>query len=1057
MKNNQQNDGIQIKMGANFIQSRVTDSDSSDSPLFGDWFHNDFSVSNQPSNFPPEPVKFPSLTHTTQGLVVMCIPNLLQPPQLRATNSVFCWSKTSTESTSNPQQEIAKAIVTQYQHCMPKMGLGARVNPTIVDFKNSLSKIKHPTPDTRTLFHYTSHGAPDVSSQYIMLHSQDKLSFDHFPIENVLSATDICSVHIFDCDHAGALLPSYNSYITDKRDAGITTDLFAFFSCGAREKLPRSPDLPYDLFTSCMTTPARLALFWHSRHYYCFKNGPLRPLSIDFFQNAPQNVLDDISLILHRLVEAMAFEVFEPDLFMRVFRSDPSVAHLAANFFLATRILSFFGIQPLAIPEMPDLKNHQLWHTFDLRLDVALHQIHSPTPESSLSYSTFLEQSLQTLSHLMNVSTKDIAFPGQLTLIPPALTTPCLQKEGSKIFALYIDKSINAVKQMWYFPIIFPLLQLLLSPNCNEYLFMAVAKALCFMPSARQILKEISPNPFKQILFPQMKEKKPLFVLVISTILTNNNKEMIDVLLSDDQWTEYVIPLFDNKYPDVKLWTLLFVATFISNIQDKSTQKIIVEKVFDALNSNTPELRIAALHAICSFVGLDYDDEIIEKISKTSDDCNVSVRCELIILILNLIGFNPKYTEKEPVYSAIKALISDPHPSIKGLMDKFQAKPTESYVFQWYAQSILSPVKSLLLDQETTQDIKQDIDDSEEDLEEELVNKQHVNKNEITLTSVQPTKVHIQQIIPKPSVSFAKSTTFKYVPTKCTCSSNFTVAGNGPLYYGTNTGDIVSVEWDASAYKTSKISNSSIYHIQGIANNGYPLVIASDENANIYFLNNEFSSVSAFQEINKHNNFEYLQQDRKLLTYSNTEKDNISIYCMRCERFYGSLTPSGGPIKSVRSLNHLSDVVAVCSNKYEFFDIRSFDVCLSSNEGNPTPYDLFPVPKSPFTYAVAYTNGSVSVFDARFNEPIKKYQVAPENDETLSFCVHPFCSAAAVGTAHGAYVIDLLNGKKFDYTTVPQLYIFQKNISQVKSCLFSPTKFRLALLQNTSDILFMDE
>ena len=1059
-----QTETFTANLGQNFLQSRVADSENPMSPLFGDWLHNDFSVSIHPPNFPPEPVKFPPLTNTTQGIVVMCIPNLLQPPHLRGTNSVFCWSKTSTESTSNPQQEIAKAIVTQYQHCMPKMALAARVNPTINDFKNSLSKLKHQTPDTRTLFHYAAHGAPDVASQYIMLHSQDKLSFDHFPLENVLTATDLCSVHIIDCDHAGALLPAYKSFIEDKREKGATAELFAFFSCGARERLPRSPGLPHDIFTSCMTTPARIALLWHSRHYYCFKNGPLRPLQTDFFQNSPPGVLDDISLILHRLVEAMAFEVFDPDTFMRVFRSDPSIAHLAANFFLASRILSFFGVQPISIPEMPDLKNHQLWHTFDLRLDVALQQLHSPTPEPSLSYPTFLEQSLQTLSHLMNVSTKDIAFPGQLTLIPPALTTPCLQKEGSKVFALYIDKSINAVKQMWYFPIIFPLLQLLFSQNCNEYLLMAVAKALCFMPSARQILKEISPNPFKQILFPLMKEKKPLFVLVISTVLTINNKELIDILLSDNQWAEFVIPLFDNKYTDVKLWTLLFVETFISYVEDKQLQKTLVEKVLNLLNYNNPEIRVAALHAIRAFINSGYDDEIIKSLSSINNDCNVTVRCQLIIVLSNLLASNQNSDDKlrwvNYVDPIMKALVSDPHPTIHGLMENFQSAPKESYVFEWFAQSILSPVKSLLLDyQESTQVANKEINNnnnqSEEDLDdEELLKKQHIKVSEVTLASVQPSSVRIQQILPKPSVSFNKSSAFKYVPTKCSCSTNFAVAGNGPLYYGSNSGDIVAVEWDASSYKTYKVSNSPITHIQGLANNGFPVVISCDADSNISFLNDEFSPVSAFKDLHQHTLFEFLEQDRKLLTYSTKENNDISVYCMRCERYYGSIKSSNGPIRKIRSMKYISDVVAVCSDKLDFYDIRSKDVCLSVDS---MPFDISTVPKSPFSFAVANKNGSVSLYDARFNEPIKKFQVAPDNDETLSFCIHPNCSAAAIGTAHGAYVVDLLNGKKYDYTTVPQLYIFQKNISQVNSCLFSPSKFRLALLQNSSDVLIMDE
>ena len=33
-------------------------------------------------------------------------------------------------------------------------------------------------------------------------------------------------------------------------------------ACGAKEMLPMNPDLPADLFTSCLTTPIKTALQW---------------------------------------------------------------------------------------------------------------------------------------------------------------------------------------------------------------------------------------------------------------------------------------------------------------------------------------------------------------------------------------------------------------------------------------------------------------------------------------------------------------------------------------------------------------------------------------------------------------------------------------------------------------------------------------------------------------------------------------------------------------------------------------------------------------------------
>lgn len=1014
-------------VGSNFIQSRIVDGECYNDPLYGDWLHNEFLVSINPPNYPPDPVDFPNLTFTTQGIVVMCIPNLLQPPHLRGTSSVYCWSKTSTESTSNPQQEIAKAIVTQYQQCMPKMALAARVNPTINDFKNSLSKVKLQNSSVRTLFHYASHGGPDVSSQYIMLHSPDKQSFDHFPIESVLTATDSCSIHILDCDNAGALINSYRSFINDKAESGIKMDLFAFFACGTREKLPRSPDLPHDIFTSCMTTPARIALLWHSRHYYCFKNGPLRPLSTDFFRSSPNNILDDISLILHRLVEAMAFEVFPPDLFMRVFRTDSSIAHLAANFFLACRILSFFGVQPKSLPEMPDVSNHPLWHTFDLRLDVALQQLHSPQPDPSLSYTVFLEQSLKTLSHLMNVSTKDISFPGQLTLIPPALTTPSLQAEGSKVLALYIDKSMSAVRQMWYFPIAVPLFQMMTSPACNDYLLLAVAKTLCFMPSARAILREIGKEAFKNVLSPLLKKENPVFSLVICTIYHFENSEAVSQLVQTD-WSDVVLPLLSHQMTDVRLWSLLFVATFIASIPNRELMEKTAKQVLALCDDNAPEVRVACIHALCSLLQCGFVDDIRTVCVKLAKDINSSVRSELIVMLSNANKLCPNLFDNDDMKHCVSYLCADPHPLIKRLAEQFRVEASPTYVLHWFARAVLSPIRSL------------------------------VGSSDKTIASVQPTATMPVRNMQKPIITVGRANSYRLLMTHTVCSSNFTSTydGNAALF-GSSNGEVVYAQWDAQVARSVRISSKPVTRVQCISNCGYPLIVTSDADANIRFLNSELGTITAFRVEENHSRFEFLECDRRLLTYAvNDEKTEIACYDMKSERLFQRLKPSGGQVHNVRALNHLSDIVAAVSEKcLEFFDMRIGSAVITSAEG-VSPFDVAQLDKSANLFAIAHKCGTVSLFDARFNEPIKRFQAPSETTQALSFAVQPESGAAAIGTARGVTVIDILGGKRIEYNSVPSL-IFSRNLEAVNACCFSPTKFSLAILQGQGDVLFLDD
>ncbi len=43
---------------------------------------------------------------------------------------------------------------------------------------------------------------------------------------------------------------------------GLLEDSILLVACGNKEVLPMNPKLPADLFTSCLTTPIKTALYW---------------------------------------------------------------------------------------------------------------------------------------------------------------------------------------------------------------------------------------------------------------------------------------------------------------------------------------------------------------------------------------------------------------------------------------------------------------------------------------------------------------------------------------------------------------------------------------------------------------------------------------------------------------------------------------------------------------------------------------------------------------------------------------------------------------------------
>lgn len=1028
-------------------------------PLFADWFHSCLKIDLQPPGYPPDPIILPHPTSTKTGIVVMCIPSLLQPSQIRSnSSSIHCWTKLSTDSTANPQLEIANAIVRQYGSCVPNIKLMARVNPSINDIKSSFTN-QNWNPDSRILFHYSQYGASNITPQSITIHSSNATSYDQYPIENVLTTTEKCSIHVIDCDNAGLLLPTYEEFIKTKNAQQVKTDLFAFFSCGANEKLPRSPELPFDLFTSCITTPARTALLWHSRHYYCFKNGPLKPLPIEFFEDASPQIINEVTITLHRLVEAMAYETFPNDLYLKVFHSDSTIAHFAANFFLACRIFSFFNVTPLSYPSLPDLRKNHLWQSFDLQLDVALVQLNStpsPSPSPSLSYTSYLQQSLKTLKYLMKAATNDISFPSQLTQLPLALTNTELQDEACEIIALYIDKSVKTLRQVLHFPIGFPLFQKLLHKHTDPYLNFSIAKILCFMPQMREIFNHLSHNLLDDIIFPLIsQDEKPLFPLIIATHLVHNNSNVL-ATLSSNPMVKKIIPLLRKPFSDIKIWALLFLSTFIESIPD---YKVALVPILSSLQDDSPEVRLVALYTLCSYAGKNLDSNIIISICKLCTDPNPAVRMQLLS---TFTYFEPN----ENVQEALCILQKDQHPDVQrksiemteflriskqaSLDGNKSLTGIRTCVFDWYVSAVLNPISGLLTDKTKK------------------------------ISEVQPLSFTLKK---QDSYISSSHSTFKkmHLGPSISCDSpittNFCNTNDNSFLVGFKNGDIGLFSWNELGKPiTKRITNDYLSYVKNINNNNYPLIFTTNAKGFFYafrFNRDEYKFYSCFQLCENDCEFEYNEINRKLFVYSNADcpenkcechysnvyrfHGKVMIYDLNKEKRIGNITSQYGKIRKIRCLPKMNDVCIVCSDRYEIFDCRqdSLKSVLTFPKQNGSPFDCdFFSSSGEDLISICNSNCQIAVADIRNQNPIiKSYQVGPTGLETLSFSCHSEAEAGAIGNEKGVFVVDLKNGNEMEYTTVSQMFFASKKMQPVKQLLFNKNKFKLAVFQEPNDII----
>ncbi|CAB1344925.1 unnamed protein product, partial [Coregonus sp. 'balchen'] len=117
--------------------------------------------------------------------------------------------------------------------------------------------------EERVLFHYNGHGVPRPTvNGEIWVFNKNYTQYIPLSVYDLQTWMGSPSIFVYDCSNAGIIVAAINPNhpLAQMPLPPSMKNCIQLAACEASELLPMNPDLPADLFTSCLTTPIKIAL-----------------------------------------------------------------------------------------------------------------------------------------------------------------------------------------------------------------------------------------------------------------------------------------------------------------------------------------------------------------------------------------------------------------------------------------------------------------------------------------------------------------------------------------------------------------------------------------------------------------------------------------------------------------------------------------------------------------------------------------------------------------------------------------------------------------------------
>ncbi|CAG5135312.1 unnamed protein product, partial [Candidula unifasciata] len=579
---------------------------------------------------------------TVSVALVLCLNVGVDPPdvvKISPCARMECWIDPHTMSPQKALESIGLNLQKQYERWQPRARYKQSLDPTVEEVKKLCTSLRRNAKEERVLFHYIGHGVPKPTSNgEVWVFNKSYTQYIPLSLFDLQAWMGSPSIYVFDCSNAGIIMDLFKTFTqrqqllntchcstcqtpgqtnTEQSAPSSIKNSIILAACGPTEHLPMNPDLPADLFTSCLTTPIKVALRWYVLH-----NRSLVPgLTLDMVDKIPgqlsdrRTMLGELNWVFTAITDTIAWNSLPQDLFQMLFRQDLLVASLFRNFLLAERIMRSYNCVPVSNPKLPPTHQHPMWQAWDMALDHCLQQLTAKTLTDSMTFthSTFFGEQLTAFKVWLDNGSESRRPPEQLPIVLQVLLSQVHRVRALDLLGRFLDLgpwAVNLALSVGIFPYVLKLLQSS-AKELRPLLVFIWAKILAVDQSCQaDLVKDSGHKYFLSVLAdPSIGAEYRTMAAFVVAIIMNNYAPGREAALNDNAISTCLEQLSDPN-AHLRQWLALCLAkvwTSFDNARWCGVRDHAHEKLSKLLSDPEPEVRAATVFALGTFVSRSLD------------------------------------------------------------------------------------------------------------------------------------------------------------------------------------------------------------------------------------------------------------------------------------------------------------------------------------------------------------------------------------------------------------------------------------------------------------------